>query len=74
MTMITDDYILARYVRERYPYLERSFDFALYAANIKPSELFGALKRYTDEMEGKMNVASNDPCGGDSPDTDTGSK
>lgn len=70
--MITDDYILARYIRERFPYLERSFDYALYAANIKPSELFGALKRYTDEMEGKMNVASNDPCGGDSADADTG--
>ena len=70
--MITDDYILARYIRERFPYLERSFDYALYAANIKPSELFGALKRYTDEMEGKMNVASGDPCGGDSTDADTG--
>lgn len=72
--MITDDYILARYIRERFPYLERSFDYALYAANIKPSELFGALKRYTDEMEGKMNVASGDPCGGDSTGTDTGGK
>ena len=72
--MITDDYILARYVRERYPYLERSFDFALYAANIKPSELFAALGRYQEEMEGKANVASGDPCGGDSTDTGTGSK
>ena len=72
--MITDDYILARYIRERFPYLERSFDYVLYAANIKPSELFGALKRYTDEMEGKMNVASGDPCGGDSTGTDTGGK
>ena len=72
--MITDDYILARYVRERYPYLERSFDYALYAANIKPSELFGALKRYTDEMEGKLNVASGDTGGGDSTDTGTGSE
>lgn len=74
MTMITDDYILARYIRERFPYLERSFDYALYAANIKPSELFGALKRYTDEMEGKMNVASGDPRSGDSPDTGTNSE
>lgn len=70
--MITDDYILARYVRERYPYLEHSFDFALYAANIKPSEMFAALKRYQDELEGNANVASGDPCGGDSADADTG--
>lgn len=64
--MITDDYILARYVRERYPYLEHSFDFALYAAGIKPSELFSAIRRYQEELEGKANVASSDPCGGDS--------
>ena len=70
--MITDDYILARYVRERYPYLAHSFDFALYAAGIKPSELFSALRRYQDELEGNANVASGDPCGGDSADADTG--
>lgn len=72
--MLSDDYILARYVRERYPYLERSFDFALYAANIKPSEMFAALGRYQAEMEGRANVASGDPCGGDSADTRPGSK
>lgn len=70
--MLSDDYILARYVRERYPYLERSFDFALYAAGIKQSEMFAALKRYQDELEGKANVASGDSCGGDSTDADTG--
>ena len=50
--MIDDDYVLASYVREKLPYIEKSIDFQVYKANMTPSEVFRALMEYKNHLEG----------------------